>query len=125
MEIEEKTEGDVTTLFLKGRMRVGEGDKLLREKVEGLVEAGRVNIVVDLADVPYMDSAALGEIVCCYITVSRKNGKLGLVNLPEKIRNLLSISKLGGPDDDWPSGTAGVTSLGMWSRVKKFKGQKS
>jgi anti-anti-sigma regulatory factor len=56
MDIEEKTEGDVTTLFLKGRMVGGEGDKLLREKVEGLVEAGRVNIVLDMADVPDIDS---------------------------------------------------------------------
>jgi anti-anti-sigma regulatory factor len=63
MEIEEKTEGDVTTLFLKGRMLGGEADKLLREKVEGLVEAGRVNIILDMAGVPDIDSLCLGEIL--------------------------------------------------------------
>jgi anti-sigma B factor antagonist len=125
MEIEQRTEGDVTTLFLKGKMLGGVGDKLFREKVEALVEAGRVNIVLDLSDLPYMDSAALGEIVRCFTTVSRKNGKLKLINIPERLRDLLSV--LGGDDsdDDWPGGAAGVTSLGTWSRVKKIRGHKS
>ena len=125
MEIEQRTEGDVTTLFLKGKMLGGAGDKLLREKVETLVEAGRVNIVLDLSDLLYVDSAGLGEIVRCFTTVGRKNGKLKIINIPERLRDLLSV--LGGDesDDDWPSAAAGVTSLGMWSRVKKIRGQKS
>ena len=125
MEIEQRTEGDVTTLFLKGKMLGGVGDKLLREKVETLVEAGTVNIVLDLSALPYVDSAGLGEIVRCLTTVSRKNGRLKLINIPERLRDLLSV--LGGDDsdDDWPGGAAGVTSLGMWSRVKKIRGQKS
>ena len=94
MEIEEKTEGDVTTLFLKGRMRVGEGDKLLREKVEDLVEEGRVNIILDMADVPYIDSLCLGEITRSQMTVSRKGGMLRLVNLNDSLRVLLARTRL-------------------------------
>jgi anti-anti-sigma regulatory factor len=71
MEIEEKTEGDVTTLLLKGNMVCGEGDKQLRGKVEGLVEAGRVNIVLDMAGVPDIDSLCLGEITRSQMTASR------------------------------------------------------
>ncbi len=52
MKIEERTEGDVTTLFLKGGMMVGEDDERLRERIATLVEAGRVNIVLDMANVP-------------------------------------------------------------------------
>ena len=93
MEIEERTEGDVTTLFLKGKMVGGDGAEL-REEVEDLVEAGRVNLVLDLADVTYVDSACLGEIVLCHKTVSRKNGKLKLLNPSESLRTLLSRMRL-------------------------------
>jgi anti-anti-sigma factor len=94
MEIEEKTEGDVTTLFFKGKMVIGEGDKLLREKVENLVEAGRVNIVFDMSDVPDIDSLCLGEITRSQMTVSRKGGTLRLVNLNDRLRVLLTRTRL-------------------------------
>ena len=90
MEIEERTEGDVTILGLKGKMVGGEDDELLREKVESLVEAGRLNIVLDMASVRDIDSACLGEILHCHIKVTKKSGKLKLVNLSEKLRVLLA-----------------------------------
>jgi anti-sigma B factor antagonist len=94
MEIEERTEGDVTTLFLIGKMVIGEGDKLLREKVEDLVEAGRVNIVLDMAGVPDIDSLCLGEITRSQMTLSQKGGTLRLVNLNERLRELLTRTRL-------------------------------
>ena len=105
MEIEKRTEGDVTILFIKGRMVGGEGDEMLRDKVEDLMETGRVNIILDMAGVPDIDSACLGEILHCHITVSRKGGKLKLVNLSEKLRGLLSRTRVawveeGDPGDD-------------------------
>jgi anti-sigma B factor antagonist len=75
-------------------MLIGEGDELLREKINQLVENGTGKIVLNLAEVPYVDSAGLGEIVRCYTTVSRKNGKLKLLNLTKRIHDLLSITKL-------------------------------
>ncbi len=93
MEIEERTEGDVTTLYLNGKLMGGDGAEL-REEVEDLVEAGRVNLVLDLADVTYVDSACLGEIVICHKTVSLKNGKLKLLNPSESLRTLLSRMRL-------------------------------
>ena len=54
----------------------------------------RRKILLNLADVPYVDSAGLGEIVRCYTTVSKKGGKLKLLNLTAKIRDLLAITKL-------------------------------
>ena len=59
-----------------------------------LVDGGKTKILLNLADVPYVDSAGLGEIVRCYTTVSRKGGKLKLLNLTKKIQDLLSITKL-------------------------------
>lgn len=79
---------------LQGKMLIGEGDELLREKINSLVENGTEKIVLNLAEVPYVDSAGLGEIVRCYTTVSRKNGELKLLNLTKRIHDLLSITKL-------------------------------
>ena len=100
MEIEERTEGNVTTLYLKGKMMAGEDDELLREEVESLVEAGRVNIVLDMADVPDIDSACLGEILHCHIRVTKKGGTLKLVNVNEKLRGLLTQTRIAFVHDD-------------------------
>ena len=94
MKIEERAVGGVTILDLHGKMLIGEGDELLREKINQLVENGTEKIVLNLAEVPYVDSAGLGEIVRCYTTVSRKNGKLKLLHLTKRIHDLLSITKL-------------------------------
>ena len=94
MKIEERAVDGVTILDLQGKMLIGEGDELLREKINQLVENGTERIVLNLADVPYVDSAGLGEIVRCYTTVSRKNGKLKLLHLTKRIHDLLSITKL-------------------------------
>jgi anti-sigma B factor antagonist len=103
MEIEKRTEGDVTILVLRGKMLGGDDDELLRDTIEDLVDAGRVNIVLDLAGVPYIDSACLGEIIRSYTTVSQKNGKLKLANLSKRLQGLLSRTRLdwvGGEDSD-------------------------
>ncbi|HLE69694.1 MAG TPA: STAS domain-containing protein [Vicinamibacteria bacterium] len=94
MKIDERAVDGVTVLDLQGKMLIGEGDELLREKVNQLVENGTEKIVLNLAEVPYVDSAGLGEIVRCYTTVSRKNGKLKLLHLTKRIHDLLSITKL-------------------------------
>jgi anti-sigma B factor antagonist len=94
MRIDERAVDGVTILDLHGKMLIGEGDELLREKINQLVENGTQKIVLNLAEVPYVDSAGLGEIVRCFTTVSRKNGKLKLLHLTKRIQDLLSITKL-------------------------------
>jgi len=94
MKIDERNEGGVTVLDLQGKMLIGEGDELLRDKINVLVDGGKNKIVLNLADVPYVDSAGLGEIVRCYTTVSRKSGQLKLLNLTKRLEDLLSITKL-------------------------------
>jgi anti-sigma B factor antagonist len=84
----------VTILDLKGKMTLGEGDELLKEKINVLLGKGTKNLLLNLEGVPYIDSAGLGEIVRTYTTVSRQGGKLKLVNLTKRITDLLSITKL-------------------------------
>src|SRR3989454_4973865 len=94
MQIEERAVGDVVILDVKGRITLGEGDEILKDKVNTLVNQGKKKIVLNLADVPYVDSAGLGEIVRTYTTVSRQGGSLKLLNLTKRISDLLSITKL-------------------------------
>ena len=94
MQIEERNVGDVKVLDLKGKITLGEGDELLKDKVNSLVNQGSRKIVLNLAEVPYIDSAGLGEIVRTYTTVSRQGGSLKLLNLTKRITDLLAITKL-------------------------------
>lgn len=112
MKIEERAVDGVTILDLQGKMLIGEGDELLREKINSLVENGTEKIVLNLADVPYVDSAGLGEIVRCYTTVSRKNGELKLLNLTKRIHDLLSITKLLTVFDSYDDESSAVKSFG-------------
>lgn len=94
MQIEERVVDDVTILDLKGKITLGEGDEALKDKVNSLALQGRRRILLNLAEVPYIDSAGLGGVVSTYTTISRQGGQLKLVNLTKRITDLLSITKL-------------------------------
>jgi anti-sigma B factor antagonist len=94
MQIEERAAGDVMVLDLKGKMTLGEGDELLKDKINSLAMQGHRKILLNLADVPYIDSAGLGEIVRTYTTISRQGGQMKLLSLTKRIEDLLSITKL-------------------------------
>ena len=94
MEIQERTLQDVVVLDLTGKLTIGEGDELLKERISNLIQQGHRKLLLNLEGVPYVDSAGLGEIVRTYTTVSRQGGKLKLVNLTKRITDLLAITKL-------------------------------
>ncbi len=110
MEIAERTVDDVTILDLKGKMTLGEGDELLKDKINSLLAAGRKNLILNLEGVPYIDSAGLGEVVRTYTTVSRQGGALKLLNLTKRIEDLLSITKLLTVFDTFDSEAEAVQS---------------
>ncbi len=94
MEIAERATGDVMILDLKGKLTIGEGDELLKDKINSLIQQGHRKLLLNLEGVPYVDSAGLGEIVRTYTTVSRQGGNLKLLNLTKRIQDLLAITKL-------------------------------
>jgi anti-sigma B factor antagonist len=94
MQIHQRSVGDVVIIDLNGKMTLGEGDELLRDKVNSLIQQGHKRLVLNLAEVPYIDSAGLGEIVRTYTTVSRQGGALKLLSLTKRIQDLLAITKL-------------------------------
>ena len=117
MQILERSVGDVVVLDLKGKITLGEGDELLKDKVNSIVSQGRRKIVLNLAEVPYLDSAGLGEVVRAYTTVSRQGGSLKLLNLAKRITDLLSITKLLTVFDTFDSEDEAVRSFSASAKV--------
>ena len=117
MQIEERMVGDVVLLDLKGKITLGEGDELLKDKVNSVVNQGHKKIVLNLADVPYIDSAGLGEVVRTYTTVSRQGGSLKLLNLTKRITDLLSITKLLTVFETFDSENEAVRSFSASAKV--------
>jgi anti-sigma B factor antagonist len=117
MQIDQRVVGDVMVLDLKGRITMGEGDELLKDKVNSLVNQGHKKIVLNLAEVPYIDSAGLGEIVRTYTTVSRQGGNLKLLNLTKRITDLLSITKLLTVFETFDSENDAVRSFSASAKV--------
>ncbi len=94
MQINERMVGDVVILDLTGKLTVGDGADLLRDKVSSVVFQGHTKVVLNLAGVPYMDSGGLGELVRCSMAARKAEGAVKLVNLTGKIVDLLAITKL-------------------------------
>jgi anti-anti-sigma factor len=94
MKILERRVGDVVILDLHGRILTGEGEKALREAARQLADSGAAKVLLNFADVPYVDSSIVGEIVRTLTTVRRQGGNLKLLNLPARIRSLLSTTRL-------------------------------
>lgn len=93
-KIVERRVGRVVILDLHGRILIGQGENLLRDAVSRLADSGNVNILLNLADVPFIDSSVVGELVRTLTTVSRKGGTVKLLKLPPRIKNLLDMARL-------------------------------
>ena len=94
MEISERVVGDVTILRLKGRMILEEGEVPLKAAVDGLLRQGRDRILLDMADVSYIDSAGVGMIVSKYVSVHRHGGRLKLMRVTPRVARVLQVTKL-------------------------------
>jgi len=109
MQIEERAIGDVTVLDLRGKITLGEGDELLKDKVNSLVNQGRKKVILNLAEVPYIDSAGLG--------VGVRTFSLKLLNLTKRITDLLSITKLLTVFETYESESDAVRSFSASAKV--------
>ena len=84
----------VTILDLSGRITLGEGSVTLRDAVKDVLAKGAKSILLNLANVDYIDSSGLGELVSAYTSVKNQGGELKLLHLTTKVHDLLQITKL-------------------------------
>lgn len=94
LNISERQAGDITILDLDGKITIGEGSVALRQTIRRLLEEGKKKILLNLADIGYVDSSGIGELVSSFTTVNREGGQLKLLNLQQKVQSLMAITKL-------------------------------
>jgi anti-sigma B factor antagonist len=94
LNINQRQAGDVTILDLDGEVRIGDSSTALRSAIRNLVAAGNQKLLLNLKGVRYIDSSGIGELIANYTTVGRGGGQLKLLNLTEKVQDLLVITKL-------------------------------
>jgi anti-sigma B factor antagonist len=94
LNISERQVGDVTILDMDGKITIGEGSVALRTAIRRLLEEGKKKILLNLAKVNYIDSSGIGELVSSYTAIGKESGQLKLLNLTQKLEDLLTITKL-------------------------------
>lgn len=94
MKVNTRQIGKVSVVDLNGKITIGEGDVVLRNTVQELLDGGNANIILNLEKVSYMDSAGIGELVACYKRAKEKQGQVKLLNPSGKVYDLLSLTKL-------------------------------
>lgn len=94
INISERQAGDVTILDLEGKVTIGEGSVALRGSIRRLLGEGKNKILLNLGKVGYIDSSGIGELVSSFTAVNKEGGSLRLLNLTQKIQDLLAITKL-------------------------------
>jgi anti-sigma B factor antagonist len=86
--------GEVAIVDISGPVTLGEGCGLVRSTIKNLVSTGHKNILVNLQNVGYIDSAGLGELVGSYATISNLGGQIKLLNVAGRVNDLLQVTKL-------------------------------
>ena len=94
MKLTTHQKSEVTIIDISGKLTLGEGTSSLRTKIRELVEGGSRRIVLNMADVSYMDSSGLGEMIASHTTVTTAGGEMKLLNLAKRVHDLLKLTKL-------------------------------
>jgi len=115
LNIVEKEVGGVLVLQLMGRVTLGEESNQLRTKLKGVLADGKTRLVLDLAEVTYIDSAGLGTLVAGFTSAQNQGANLKLANLTKRFREQLHITKLVTVFDVYDSVDDAVKSYGTAS----------
>jgi anti-sigma B factor antagonist len=94
LHVTQRTAAGVAILELHGRLVLEDGDENLRGAVDELIQAGRLDVLIDLHDVTYMDSAGIGAVVETYLRITHRGGKCKLLNPSLRVQKVLEITRL-------------------------------
>ena len=111
MRLQERESDGVVVLELIGKVMGGPDASLLNEKLHELIDAGKARVVLDLAQVNWMNSSGLGILIGGLTTMRNNDGDLKLANVTERIHSLLTITKLVSVFETFPSVEAAVRSF--------------
>jgi anti-sigma B factor antagonist len=94
LSVQDQEVSGVTVVRAAGRLTLSDSNGALKNAINSLVEAGRLQFVLNLEGVPYVDSSGLGEIASAHVTVSRTGGRLLLAAVNERVMEALTVTKL-------------------------------
>ena len=94
MKVSTRNSNGVEVIALQGKITSGAGDSQLRDAIQGALNNGNQNILLDMGGVTTIDSSGIGELVGSYTTVTNRGGKLKLLHLPPKVTDLLQVTQL-------------------------------
>ncbi len=113
MAVGQRIVGDVAVVTVHGEITLNKGtDVEVRDKVRSLVQQGFTKLVLDLGDVPYVDSAGLGELTHAYVSAKRAGGEVKLARPTKRLSDLLAITKLVTVFECHDSEAAAIASFG-------------
>jgi len=116
MKTTERRAGDITILDVQGKIVYGGGDEDFRDTVTRLIESGQVKLVINLAEVPFVDSAGLSQLVRTFVTAGKRGGQMKLLNVTRRVRELLTITRLLTVLEAFESEGDAIASFGETSK---------
>ncbi|MGB7924185.1 MAG: STAS domain-containing protein [Pyrinomonadaceae bacterium] len=94
LNIKERQVADVTVLDMEGKMRIGESGVVFHNTIHHLLKDGQRKILLNLAGITYIDSSGLGELIASYTTLKEMGGQVKLLHLTQRVRELMTLTKL-------------------------------
>ena len=86
--------GDVFVLHLQGPITLGQATERLRTLIQSALDSGKKNILLNMAEVFYIDSSGLGELVAAYTTATHRGGKLKLMKLTQRVQDVVQLTRV-------------------------------
>jgi anti-sigma B factor antagonist len=112
MQLAEQAKGDVAVVTVNGDITLNQGgDVVLKDKINSLLQQGYKKLLLDLGGVSYVDSAGLGQLVQIHTTAARSGGRLKLVNVTKRLKDLLVVTKLVTIFDTYESEAEALASF--------------
>jgi len=111
MTIQERLVSDIALIALSGRVTLTDGTAAFDEAVQRLIQEGRLKMILDFSDVPYIDSTALGVMLRAHATLIRRGGGLKLLHVQGHVRELLELTRLLTVFEVFDSEAKAVASL--------------
>jgi anti-sigma B factor antagonist len=111
MQTSIRKQGAAAIVDISGRITFGEGNVILRDKIRELLDAGNLQIVLNLREVQFVDSSGLGELVKAHVTVRNRGGQLTLVSLSSPVHSLLQLTRLSTVFEIAPDEESALRSL--------------
>ncbi len=111
MKFSSRSIGGVSIIDVEGKILLGEGDVEIKQAIDDLIDRGRKRVLLNLAKVPYVDSAGLGEIIRCFTALRKSGGTLKLLSPNPRLVDLLTITNLVNVFDSYDDETSALQSF--------------